>query len=226
MLHRRRPPPAALKRPVSRPCLCQHGAVRYPSPSRQTLLRGGIIRRLCNSADSLHKSSLRPFPSPSAPPSAQINDQKVSNICCSHHLSGCGAQSSGSSSRDLKSAGVRGNVRGRKSTGIALARGDWWVLNIKGMRSLSAADGSLLFTCVQKQMAWTYLMAGDGRTAAGSCPFGLVCVRAFALARPRPLLPVSPPHPRSLSLQPAWQTGGQATPLRPAGCERRGQVAR
>ena len=112
---------------------------------------------------------------------------------------------------------------------------DVWVLNIKDVHSLSAADSSLLFTCVKKQMAWTYLMVGDGRMAAGRCQFGSVCVcvcvcvpllsLALVLCCPSPL-PFSLSLPALLSLQPAWQTGGQATPLRPAGCERRGHRAR
>lgn len=77
-------------------------------------------------------------------------------------------------------------------------------------------------------MAWTYLMVGDGRMAAGSCQFSLMCVfprtraalsLALVLCCPSPL-PFSLSLLALLSLQPAWQTGGQATPLRPAGCER------
>lgn len=101
--------------------------------------------------------------------------------------------------------------------------GDLWVLNIKRACSLGAADGSLLFTCVKKQMAWTCLMVGEGRMAAGSCQFASapVCMRsplALVLCR-------RPPTPSACG-RPRRRQEVRPRRSRPACCERRGHRAR
>lgn len=75
-------------------------------------------------------------------------------------------------------------------------------------------------------MALTYLMLG-GEEGGWQRVHASVCVCVWYFVCPRPFLPVSfpllpLPLPALLSLQPAsLQTGGQATPLRPACHERR-----
>lgn len=98
-------------------------------------------------------------------------------------------------------------------------------------------DSVLLFTWMEKKKKEEEKNP-DGlnifHIGEGGCGFNMLCVfvRAYGiLFCPRPFLPVSsPPRPSTcplsfltlLSLQPASpQTGGQATPLRSACCERR-----